>query len=432
MDQVNLLQSSQPAGSKALLFLPALQLPIPRDVLRAAYRDALEAALRPQQSQSGTDVKSSISRLDIALLFDGGSASSRSELFPAFQTLLAELYTLICITAASIGVDLDVAGGVDVRAFALDAPYGASGAGGTSEESEADAASSGPLSAIATFAASKTPYDRYFCCRLTDMDNDLRDRGFKRYWKAIDDIYGFNVVGQQPRHEPEAVRKTISDKALTKQNSRKHTRVAVGGTFDHLHIGHKLLLTATIFIAQPGSEDREITVGITGDELLVNKKHASVLESWDIRQQRSADFVESILIFHHDIPSIRHIEHVDNPGPNGKIVKVTYSPPGTSGKVTINYVRIADPFGPTITDESISALIISAETRAGGKAVNDRRTEKGWAPLEVFEVDVLDAGSVDETQAQDPTAVKTSFESKISSTEIRRRLAADQAKAKLS
>jgi len=423
------VQSPQTATRKALLFLPALQLPIPRDTLRTVYSDAVEAALRSLQSNHDPSGRSSTSRLDIAVLFDGGTGVSRSELFPAFQTLLGELYTLICITAARLGVDLDISGGIDARILALDAPYVSVGAGNGSNRPEDDAASSGPLSSMAAFVASKRNYNQYQFSVLTDMNNDFQNRGYKEYWKAIEDQHTLSTYGPSDRHDSKATRNTLTDKALAKENSRKHSRVAVGGTFDHLHIGHKLLLSATVFIAQPGSGGREITVGITGDELLVNKKHASVLESWDTRQQRSAEFVESILVLSPDIPSIRKVEHFDEPGPNGKVVKVTYTSPVASDKVTINYVRISDPFGPTITDESISALIISAETRAGGKAVNDRRREKGWAPLEVFEVDVLDAGPVDEATNQDPTTVKTNFESKISSTEIRRRLATGEVQA---
>lgn len=423
------VQSPQTATGKALLLLPALQLPIPRDTLRTVYSDAVEAALRSLQSNHDPSGQSPPSRLDIAILFDGGTGVSRSELFPAFQTLLGELYTLICITAASLGVDLDISGGIDARILALDAPYVSVGAGNGSNSPENDAASSGPLSSMTAFVASKRNYNQYLFSVLTDMDNDFQNRGYKEYWKAIGNQHTLSTYGPSDRHDSKVTHNTVTHKALAKENSRKHSRVAVGGTFDHLHIGHKLLLSATVFIAQPGSEGREITIGITGDELLVNKKHASVLESWDTRQQRSAEFVESILVLSPDIPSIRKIEHFDEPGPNGKVVKVTYTSPVVSDKVTINYVRISDPFGPTITDESISALVISAETRAGGKAVNDRRSEKGWAPLEVFEVDVLDAGPVDEATNQDPTTVKTNFESKISSTEIRRRLATGEVQA---
>jgi phosphopantetheine adenylyltransferase len=84
----------------------------------------------------------------------------------------------------------------------------------------------------------------------------------------------------------------------------------------------------------------------------------------------------------------------------------------------VKCTEIQDPFGPTITEKQISALVISAETRAGGKAVNDKRAEKKWEPLDIFEVDVLDA---EEDSGNE--AVKEGFESKLSSTAIREKLA---------
>ena len=105
-------------------------------------------------------------------------------------------------------------------------------------------------------------------------------------------------------------------------------------------------------------------------------------------------------------------------GPNGHAVIVTLA----SG-LQIKFVEIWDPFGPTITDKDISALIISAETRSGGKAVNDKRAEKGWPGLEVLEVDVLDSKDNVESAGQQ-AADKDDFHSKLSSTEIRRKLSA--------
>lgn len=148
------------------------------------------------------------------------------------------------------------------------------------------------------------------------------------------------------------------------------------------------------------------------------------MESWSTRQERAAEFVESILVFHRDSGSIKKTEYINEPGPNGKVVRVTYG-----DDISMTYTEIIDPFGPTITDESITALVISGETRAGGKAVNEKRKEKGWKELEVFEVDVLDAGvGLDESEIEDKQE-KQSFESKISSTEIRRRLQEAQTSA---
>ena len=203
----------------------------------------------------------------------------------------------------------------------------------------------------------------------------------------------------------------------TTGSGKKHCSVALGGTFDHLHAGHKLLLTAAALILQPVSDSSEsggrcLTVGITGDELLKTKKYAEFLESWDERQRAVIHFLSAMMDFDSSGDGLE-VERVMDEGPNGKAMNCKMN-----GNLTIRCVEISDPFGPTITDEAISALVISGETRSGGKAVNDKRAEKDWPLLEVFEVDVLDASTdkeVDATEAE-------GFQSKISSTEIRRQL----------
>jgi phosphopantetheine adenylyltransferase len=88
--------------------------------------------------------------------------------------------------------------------------------------------------------------------------------------------------------------------------------------------------------------------------------------------------------------------------------------------LALKHTEIQDPFGPTITDEQISALIISAETRSGGNAVNEKREARGWSALEVFEVDVLDGASEGDSSNN---GVKTDFDNKLSSSAIREKLA---------
>jgi phosphopantetheine adenylyltransferase len=153
-----------------------------------------------------------------------------------------------------------------------------------------------------------------------------------------------------------------------------------------------------------------LTIGITGDELLKNKKYAEQLESWSARQTSVHRFLDAILNFAPADTADPIVEEVKNSGPNGHAVNIIY-PNGLS----VRCVEIWDPFGPTITEKDISALIISAETRAGGSAVNDKRTGNGWPKLDVLEVDVLDSTETSSATSQQ------NFEGKLSSTEIRKK-----------
>lgn len=414
--------------SHAALFLPALQLPAKKSQVHGAYRDSISQCLQRAKPSDGA----SINKLDVILLTDGGSDFARHQIFSSFQTFFAEVYTLICTCAAQLSIDLDIPGGVDVRVLALDLPCSNAEKARIASAGPTPLSTTGPLATMTAWATSRRK-DYQLAFEASPFALPLRERDLLQYWQSLDGpAFSVEMLQMPDDSDKFALHDTVTGQALSHISGKSHTRIAVGGTFDHLHIGHKLLLEATIFLAQPGPEDRQITIGITGDELLINKKHASVLESWDERQQRVSDFVESILIFAPNIKIIRTTSTQDEPGPNGKVVKVTYTPDTVEegGVVTIDYVRISDPFGPTITDENITALIISAETRAGGKAVNDKRVEKGWEPLEVFEVDVLDTGSGEETPEQDGKVERTTFESKISSTEIRRKIAEATAAAK--
>ncbi|KAL8776514.1 MAG: hypothetical protein Q9203_003260 [Teloschistes exilis] len=227
------------------------------------------------------------------------------------------------------------------------------------------------------------------------------------------------VVERFPVTETSQTDVDIPLPATPREGSRiHHASVAVGGTFDHLHSGHKLLLSMTALVldrtTSPGSGSKpSITVGITGDELLKNKKLREHLESWHQRQAAVQNFLLAFL--GEEAPSEQDSSACElEPGRQQRTV-YNLLPSG----IAIRYVEIFDAFGPTITDETITALVLSGETRAGGKAVNEKRGEKGWEPLDIFEVDVLDSspddGDTGKPQSQD-------FQNKISSTAIRQRI----------
>ena len=405
-------------SSGALLLLPSPRLPLTRPALKTACGPALASTLSALKTEDGSP-----KRLDIGVRLPASFASqkfSRTRVFPQVQNVLENIYSLFCVIAVQEGIDLDFPGGVDARIFLTEeVPNRPSSH--VSMESLVNRNTSGPLIDFPTLISSGRHYVTIFAVESEEGEEVLRTfLGFydkkNKVRPTIRRVRGGTSMtrGEEATDEPDNSHGVEGDERI-------HMSVAVGGTFDHLHIGHKLLLSAAVFLADPGQSDenrqssRRITIGITGDELLTKKKFADQMENWEQRQEKIADFLESILIFSAETKKLRHIERVSNPSPNGRYVRVRFGL-----RLIIDYVQISDPYGPTITDENISALVISKETRAGGQAVNDKRKERGWTGLDVFEVDVLDAGA-----EKDDQAAKTSpenFESKISSTEIRRRL----------
>lgn len=120
--------------------------------------------------------------------------------------------------------------------------------------------------------------------------------------------------------------------------------VAVGGSFDQLHNGHRKLLSFAAAICT----DR-LTVGLTGDSMLKSKSHQELIDSFEDRFECVRSFLSFIK------PSIQ-----------------------------LNIVEINDPFGPAITDSTLEAIVVSSETITGGFKINQIRKEKEMNPLKVF------------------------------------------------
>ncbi|KAG0635273.1 hypothetical protein HOY80DRAFT_460503 [Tuber brumale] len=186
----------------------------------------------------------------------------------------------------------------------------------------------------------------------------------------------------------------------------EHLIVAVGGTFDHLHPGHKLLLTMTAFLLSPNAAAPRLVAGITGETLLINKKHSAHLGSWDSRAAEVVAFLRGITDFSANPSQLLTSLSSSTPQTDITPRSITATIPDGEKELVIETVEINDPFGPTITNEAISALVVSEESKNGGEAVNKKRTEKSWDALQVYKVDVIDnEGGV-----------------KMSSTDIRRKL----------
>ncbi|XP_033639495.1 bifunctional coenzyme A synthase-like [Asterias rubens] len=133
---------------------------------------------------------------------------------------------------------------------------------------------------------------------------------------------------------------------------KTHGHVVLGGTFDGIHVGHKILLSESAIRA----EDK-ITIGVTDGPMLQRKKLPELIQALDFRLSSVRDFLKDVK------PHILHSDSV---------------------------VPITDPFGPSIVDPEMSCIVVSEETRGGGNSVNKRRKEKGLCVLDVHEIPLIE------------------------------------------
>jgi phosphopantetheine adenylyltransferase len=394
----------------SLLLLPTPPEPITRESLSAAYRSSIEAVVSKLKELPFSTV------LHLVLpcpSLHGSIQLPRSQIYDEGQRLVAGIYSLICIVCAKLqaNVDSDSAGSIDTRVILLDYHNEYQNPPNTDSAKPIP----GPLIDLITLAITRRQWNLIF-----SVDGEAGQKILAQYIDLANRQSPPLVGHMQVVGGGLSLVQRISPILVTPPKAtNSHYIVAVGGTFDHLHAGHKLLLTATALLLQPtdllSSPERRLIVGITGDELLRNKKYAEYLKSWKSRQEDVVDFLLSILCFARSTQKeLVETEFLDEPGPNGRAVHTRVK----SCSIVIECVEIQDPFGPTITDENITALVVSGETRSGGQAVNDKRVEHGWQALEVFEVDVLDARDGD----QEVGGIED-FASKISSTQIRKRMA---------
>jgi phosphopantetheine adenylyltransferase len=401
-----------PKSLPSLLLLPPPPTSITPESLSAAYRPSITATVSALKGLSQSTKLLVV--VPCPSVVHSRLQEPRSQVYDEAQRLLGGLYSLICVVCAKLGVevDSDTPGSVDARIILLD--YSSSQHYFTNNELVFDSTLAGPIIDLPSLALTRRQWNLIF-----SVDGEEGQKLLANY-QTLASLHSPPVIGQV-QIVGGGVSLLQKEPIRSSPSSVVHNVVIVGGTFDHLHAGHKLLLTATALLLQPAKigfpVQRRLIVGITGDELLKNKRYAEYLKSWKQRQEDVIDFLLSILSFTRSgaDEAIQTLSF-DEPVPNGRAIHTKLK----DCSITIECCEIQDPFGPTITDESVTALVVSGETRSGGQEVNERRLGKGWNALEVFEVDVLNAQDNGES-----TSNSDDFASKISSTAIRKRRAAE-------
>ncbi len=127
-------------------------------------------------------------------------------------------------------------------------------------------------------------------------------------------------------------------------------KVAVGGTFDELHKGHRALLGKAFEVGQ------YVVIGLTSDEFVkkMNKPHET------------------------------------SPYPK-RLTELTafLNKSGFKGKFEV--VPLSDSYGLTLNRDGLDALVVSQETVKTGAVINQKRKEAGLAPLNIVEINLVPA-----------------------------------------
>jgi pantetheine-phosphate adenylyltransferase len=131
---------------------------------------------------------------------------------------------------------------------------------------------------------------------------------------------------------------------------KKFRKVAVGGTFDELHKGHRRLLAKAFEIGE------NVLIGLCTDEFVkkLGKPHETA--SYEERLKELHAFLEkSSLISEAEI------------------------------------IPLDNPYGNTLTDKCIEALVVSEETEKIAIEINQKRSEAKLPLLEIITISMVPA-----------------------------------------
>jgi pantetheine-phosphate adenylyltransferase len=131
---------------------------------------------------------------------------------------------------------------------------------------------------------------------------------------------------------------------------KKYKKVAVGGTFDELHKGHKALLDMAFEVGE------KVVIGLSSDMFVLKMGKPHKTASYDERRKELQNFLA-----------------------DSNLTK------------RAEIVTLDDPFGSTMTGEGLEALVVSKETLKTAEKINEKRQKTGLSPLKLVIVNMVPA-----------------------------------------
>ena len=131
---------------------------------------------------------------------------------------------------------------------------------------------------------------------------------------------------------------------------KKFKKVAVGGTFDELHSGHKALISKAFEVGE------NVVIGLSSDEFVSKMGKPHMTAPYDERCKELKDYLKEL---------------------------------GLAGRAEI--VPLNDPFGLTISGKGLEALVVSQETERTAEKINEKRQKAGLLPLKIITVNMVPA-----------------------------------------
>lgn len=125
-------------------------------------------------------------------------------------------------------------------------------------------------------------------------------------------------------------------------------KVAVGGTFQYIHDGHKKLINKSFELANDGQVD----IGITSDEMA--RKQRLKVTDYNTRKKNLVDYIETL----------------------------------TNKNSSYQIFKLTDSYGPTLTD-GYDYIVVSSETYESALELNKLRQKRGLKPIEIVKIECV-------------------------------------------